>query len=221
MPEPLRLPLTIGHEVEDAKAELRKVIREHRRTRGATELERLGHELASQGIQAVGNARTVALYASTGAEPPTLPLLDALHARRIQVLLPALGPGLERQWALYLGSQDLAQTAPGRPPEPSGPRLPAEAIQNADVIIAPALAVDGLGNRLGQGGGWYDRMLKLTDPGVPVFTMLFDEELIDSQLLPSDAMDVPVQAVITPTKVFLLEGSRLQRDTLEKVGAVR
>ncbi|MDO5494229.1 MAG: 5-formyltetrahydrofolate cyclo-ligase [bacterium] len=219
MPEPLRLPLTVGHEVEDAKAELRKVIREHRRSRSAAELERLGHELASQGVQAVGDARTVALYVSTGSEPPTLPLLDALHARRIQVLLPALGPGLARQWALYMGSQDLTHQAPGRPPEPSGPRLPAEAIQRADVIITPALAIDGMGNRLGQGGGWYDRVLKLVDRDVPTFTMLFDDELVDSQLLPSDSLDVPIQAVITPTQVFLLEGSRLQRDTLEKVQA--
>nr|NLD41320.1 5-formyltetrahydrofolate cyclo-ligase [Actinomycetales bacterium] len=221
MSEPLRLPLTLGLEVEDAKAELRKVVREHRRSRTAAELERLGHELASQALDAVGDARTVALYVSTGSEPPTLPLLDALHARRIRVLLPALGPGLERRWALYLGSHDLAQQAPGRPPEPSGERLPPEAITRADVIITPALAVDGLGNRLGQGGGWYDRMLKLVDPATPSFSMLFDEELVDTQLLPQDEMDVRVQAVITPTRVFLLEGSRLQHATLEKAGVQR
>lgn len=219
MPEPLRLPLTVGLEVEDAKAELRKVVREHRRSRSTTELERLGHELASQALLAIGSARTVALYVSKETEPSTLPLLDALHARQIRVLLPALGPGLERRWALYQGSHDLAQQAPGRPPEPSGERLPPEAIRHADAIITPALAVDGLGNRLGQGGGWYDRMLKLVDSDVPTFSMLFDEELIDTQLLPQDEMDVRVQAVITPTRVFLLEGSRLQRTTLEKVGA--
>lgn len=213
MHEPLRLPLTSGYEVEDAKAELRRVIRDHRAKRSAKHLRKLGRDFAAQGINAVGDARTVALYVSTDTEPPTLELLDELHARGVKVLLPALGPGLARQWAEYLGSQDLTQQAPGRPPEPTGERLPAEAIQSADVIITPGLAVDGLGNRLGQGGGWYDRMLKMIDPAVPVFTMVFPEELVGTQALPCTGLDVPVRAVITPEAVFLLEGSELERAT--------
>lgn len=214
MSEPLRLPLTNGYEIEDAKAELRRVIREHRSSRSSRDLARLGNDLVAQGLQAVGEARTVALYVSQPKEPPTLPLLDALHARGVRVLLPALGPGLARQWAFYQGSQDLAEHAPDRPPEPSGQRMPSEAIQRADVIITPALAVDGLGNRLGQGGGWYDRMLKLIDPAVPTFAMVFHEELISTQVLPNDGMDVRVQAALTPSAVFLLQGSRLERETL-------
>ncbi|HZK06235.1 MAG TPA: 5-formyltetrahydrofolate cyclo-ligase [Actinomycetaceae bacterium] len=219
MSEPLRLPLTTGYEVEDAKAELRRVIRERRRSRTAREIEDFGRDFVSSGLQAVGDARTIALYVSSGWEPPTLPLLDELYSRGVQVLLPSLGPGLARQWAVYMGSQDLTPRAPSRPPEPSGPRLPADAIRNAEVIITPALAVDGLGNRLGQGGGWYDRMLKLIDPATPTFAMVFEDELVSTQALPHDDMDVAVKAVLTPLAVFLLEGSRLERET-RAAGAV-
>src|SRR5690606_39970618 len=103
----------------------------------------------------VGDARCVAAYVSVAAEPDTGELIGALHARGITVLLPVLGPGLVRCWGRYTGRDDLAQRAPGRPPEPSGEVLPAEALAEAEVVIAPALAIDRTGVRLGQGGGWY------------------------------------------------------------------
>lgn len=214
MREPLRLPQTIGYETEDAKHELRQVIRKHRHSRSRAELAALGEAFAENALQAIGDARSVALYVSTGWEPPTLPLLERLRARDVAVLLPSLGPGLSRTWSFYKGAEDLHPRAPGRPPEPSGPVLPAEAIGSVDLVITPALAIDGHGNRLGQGGGWYDRVLKLLRPDVPTFTMVFDDELITTQTLPNDELDVRIPAVITPTKVFLIAGSRFERDTL-------
>lgn len=217
MGKPLGLPNTEGLEIEDAKAELRKVIRHRRRSLSAKKLELFADDLVDTGLTAVGDASTVALYVSVGNEPSTVKLLDALYARNVRVLLPALGPGLMRQWAWYQGSQDLAERAPGRPPEPSGERLPAEAIMSADLVITPALAVDGLGNRLGQGGGWYDRMLKLLDPEVPVFAMVYDEELVSTLVLPTDEYDVTVHAIITPSQTYLLRGSRLESATRARV----
>jgi len=214
MREPLRLPQTVGYETEDAKHELRQVIRKHRHMRSRAELGALGEALAENAVQAVGDARSVALYVSTGWEPPTLPLLERLRARDVAVLLPSLGPGLSRTWSFYKGAEDLQPRAPGRPPEPSGPVLEAEAIRSVEAVITPALAIDGFGNRLGQGGGWYDRVLKLLGPDTPVFTMVFDDELISGQELPSDDHDVRIPAVITPTRVFLIAGSPFERATV-------
>lgn len=213
MYEPLLLPQTVGYETEDAKHELRHIIRKHRQSRSRSELETLEAAFAESALQAIGDARSVALYVSTGWEPPTHALLEALRVRDVAVLLPILGPGLSRQWAFYKGREDLHPRAPGRPPEPSGPVLEAEAIRSVDMVITPGLAIDGSGTRLGQGGGWYDRVLKLLDSETPTFTMLFDDELISSQLLPCDDHDVPIQAVITPTRVFLIAGSPFERET--------
>lgn len=208
----LRLPQIVGYEVEDAKAAIRQVVREHRRTRRPADLARLGEAFAETALQAIGNARSVALYVSVGQEPPTLPLLERLRARDVPVLLPALGPSLSRRWAFYRGPEDLVEQAPGRPPSPAGALLDADAISSVDVVITPGLAIDGFGNRLGQGGGWYDRMLTLVDQSVPTFTMLFDDELLGSEL-PHGEHDVPIKAVITPTRVFLLAGSQLEKET--------
>lgn len=210
----LALPRTDGYEAEDAKQVLRLIVREARTQRSESERARAGKALAVNGLEAVGDAACVAAYVSRSTEPDSLPLLEALRERGTRVLLPVLGPGLNREWGEYRGADDLAVRAPGRPPEPSGPVLPGEVIVEADVVVAPALAIDAVGTRLGQGGGWYDRVLKLVRPGTQVFGMVFDEELIADVLLPADEHDVAVPAVITPERWFLLEGSRFQSEAL-------
>ena len=210
--EPAVLPNTASltsTEAEDAKEELRAILRSHRRHRhrhcdhGHNAVCRAFTEHA---LQALDGARTVAAYVSVGHEPCTRQLLDHLVERDIEVLLPVLGPHLARSWGDFRGSRDLAERAPGRPPEPSGDALPAEAITRADALIIPALAVDRGGRRLGQGGGWYDRMLPLRRDDVSVFAMVYDDELVPGPL-PTEPHDEIVDAVITPDAWFLLEGS--------------
>ncbi|WP_342770094.1 5-formyltetrahydrofolate cyclo-ligase [Xylanimonas allomyrinae] len=93
-----------------------------------------------------------------------------------------------------------ARARSGAPPEPGGPALGASAIATADVVVAPALAVDTRGRRLGQGGGWYDRVLRLVPEGVSVVAMVFADEVYDAEErpLPTEPHDVRVHAVATP-----------------------
>ncbi|MFI2103136.1 5-formyltetrahydrofolate cyclo-ligase [Isoptericola sp. NPDC019693] len=195
-------PVVAGMEAADAKEELRRAIRAHRAERSPRLRDEAAHAFAEvlATVPAVRDAQVVATYVSRPTEPGTHVLLERLAARGARVLLPVLGAGLARDWAEYTGPDDLLERAPGRPPEPSGPALGAEAITEADVVVAPALAVDDRGVRLGQGGGWYDRLLKIRRPGVPVVALVFPEELYDSAThpLPAEEHDVPVHAVVTP-----------------------
>ena len=61
-------------------------------------------------------------------------------------------------------------------------------------MLAPALAVDGAGRRLGQGGGSYDRALDAHERAV--LAVVFDDELIES--VPAQAHDRPVGGTLTP-----------------------
>jgi 5-formyltetrahydrofolate cyclo-ligase len=101
---------------------------------------------------------------------------------------------------VYDGPADLQVRAPGRPPEPGTHALGTGAIAQADVVIAPALAVDSRGVRLGQGGGWYDRALEHVRPGTKVVAVVFPEEVYDAsdRPLPVEPHDKPVHAVATP-----------------------
>ena len=66
----------------------------------------------------------------------------------------------------------------------------------ADVVLAPALAVDAAGNRLGRGGGSYDRALARVGPLIPLIALLYDDELLDR--VPAAPHDTPVRAVVRP-----------------------
>ena len=203
------LPDTGRLEIDDAKERLRQVLRQYRRKRHRHPAR--GHDavcesLTTHALEAVKGMDRVAAYVSVGHEPCTRLLLERLTERGVRVLLPVLGPHLSRSWAYYRGAADLAERAPGRPPEPSGRVLPPEEIGRVDALLIPALAVDRGGRRLGQGGGWYDRLLPLRADGVRVFAMVHDDELVAGPR-PTEAHDEPVDAVITPEEWVLQEGS--------------
>lgn len=187
---------------EDAKAQLRTSIRKARLHRSERRREELALQLRDHvmALAEIADATCVSVYASRAHEPGTLPLIEALHARGVRVLIPRLGDGLQRGWSPYQGAEDLIERAPGRPPEPSGEFLPPQAIADAQVVIVPALAVDSGGTRLGQGGGWYDRALEGLDPRVPVIALTFAAEFRgpDEMRLPRESHDVGVHRVITP-----------------------
>jgi len=192
-----------GLEVYEVKEELRRALRARRATMSPHALEAAGMGLAKvvAGVPAVEQAGCVAAYVSRPTEPPTQPLLERLAARGIRIMLPVLGAGLRRDWAWYRGPGDLQIRAPGRPAEPAGPPLGADALTEAQAIIAPALAVDTDGGRLGQGGGWYDRVLRHAPADALVIATVFDEEVYDAAVrpLPREPHDRAVDIVATPS----------------------
>ncbi|RYV50388.1 5-formyltetrahydrofolate cyclo-ligase [Pengzhenrongella frigida] len=189
-------------EPEDAKDTMRTAIRSARQQRSERRRQEAAQAFADvlETMPELRAARCVAAYVARPFEPSTGPLLELLADRGVRVLLPVLGTGLQRDWAAYNGADDLQQRAPGRPREPGTAGLGAEALQSADVIVAPALAVDTSGARLGQGGGWYDRALEHARPGTPVIAMVFAEEVYDAgtRPLPRQPHDRLVDAVATP-----------------------
>lgn len=140
-------------------------------------------------------AGTIAAYYSVGAEPDTRGLLFALWKRGSYVLLPLLRPDGDLDWASYEGPESLLPgprglLEPGEPPRGPG------AVARADVVLAPALAVDRAGNRLGRGGGSYDRALARVGPLVPLIALVYDAERLDR--VPAEPHDVKVRAAVSP-----------------------
>lgn len=185
-------------EVEDAKQLLRDAVRAHRDGRSLRERSDAGEAIARHASEIVSDVGCAALYAARPAEPCTQPLMEHLHRTGVDVLLPMLGPGLSRDWAWHRPGEVLEIRAPGRPPDPAGPGLGATALHRADVVFVPALAVDRQGVRLGQGGGWYDRVLEHRRPDAPVVAIVFDDEVSDAPL-PRAPHDRAVDGVLTPT----------------------
>ncbi len=152
---------------------------------GADDTALTGHVLALLDELALGPGAVVTSYASIPGEPPTRGLNAALAARGVTVLLPITLPDLDLDWH---DADDAGQAPLGR-----------SAVDRADLVLAPGLAVDRTGTRMGQGGGCYDRALPRRRPGTPVVVLLHPGELLDGaeKPLPRAAHDQPVDAVVT------------------------
>ncbi|MEY3705086.1 MAG: hypothetical protein RLY29_458, partial [Actinomycetota bacterium] len=66
-----------------------------------------------------------------------------------------------------------------------------------DLVIVPTLALDGFGNRLGQGGGSYDRALSRTSAWR--VALINNEELFDS--IPTEPHDLKMDAALLPDRL--------------------
>lgn len=72
--------------------------------------------------------------------------------------------------------------------------VPAEPL-SFDVVIVPGLAFTRAGERLGQGGAWYDRLLHEVRPDCLAIGVAFAPQLVDH--LPTEPHDVRVHVVVT------------------------
>ncbi len=133
----------------------------------------------------LGAGSVVTSSAAVSGEPPTAAVNATLVAHGIRVLLPITLADLDLDW------HDA--TDPGATP------LGVDAVALADLVLAPGLAVDPTGTRLGQGGGCYDKALPRRRPGTPVVVVLHPEEAPgrEDQPLPREPHDHPVDAVVT------------------------
>ncbi|CAL9482757.1 5-formyltetrahydrofolate cyclo-ligase [Streptomyces sp. enrichment culture] len=197
----------LGPVDEPDKRTLRRAFLAARNRLTPDDLREAAEALAGRalGLPEVAGARAVAAYVSVGAEPGTLALLDALRARGVRVLLPALLPDNDLDWGEYTGPDSLARVRHGGRMElwePAGARLGPDAVTGADVVLLPGVAVDGRGLRLGRGGGSYDRVLaRLTAAGAhpALLVLLYDREVVAH--VPAQPHDRPVDAVVTPSGV--------------------
>ena len=184
-----------------AKTAMRDQLLTTRNRRPLLERSEAAREIAQRLTAApeVRRAATVAAYVAVGSEPGTAPLLHALLAAGKRIVLPVLLPDGDLDWAAYAGDQDLVPARFGLL-EPVGTRLGVEAVATADVVLLPGLAVSPRGDRLGRGGGSYDRALGRVPVGTFTCVLLHDDEV--GLEVPVEPHDRPVTAAATPSGII-------------------
>ena len=69
-------------------------------------------------------------------------------------------------------------------------------------IFVPATAVDLAGNRIGQGGGYYDKFLaglEVEGLQVPAAAVVYDTEVLPAGSIPAESFDRQVPVAVTPS----------------------
>ena len=127
----------------------------------------------------------VASYISYGVEPQTRDLNQALVESGRTVLVPRLLKDNDLEWVPWSGES-----------EPMGSPIQDELLIQA--VILPALRVDREGNRLGQGGGSYDRALARLHAWT--IALVHHGELT-SETIPHEEHDRTIDAAATPDLV--------------------
>lgn len=147
------------------------------------------HIIQSPEIQA---ASIIASYISYRFEPQTQDINNLLIASGKKLLLPRTLPNRDLEWVEWDGGSSSLKKN-GNILEPTGTAFKDEA--RIEVIIVPALVVDHLGNRMGQGGGSYDRALART---LAWKVALVGAHEITNSKLPIETHDQKVDAAATP-----------------------
>lgn len=150
-----------------------------------------------------GGPVTVAAYLGVGVELSTDVLLERLAAAGYSVLLPVCEPQYQLAWIRWTPGTELARSSLAPVLEPVGERETVQIMEDVDVVLLPALAADTAGNRLGQGGGYYDRFLaSLSQVQRKPLTaaVVYDHELLAAGAFDHTPLDIPVDGIFTPDR---------------------
>ena len=139
----------------------------------------------------LARAHTILLYHGMGTEPDTGRLIPLLLDMGHSVALPRCLPGNEMEVRLVQKDSCLVRHPLGML-EP-GEECPLVERSAVDLVLAPGLAFDRSGGRLGQGGGYYDRWLAEFHG----FTAALCREILLLDKLPREEHDLSVDLVIT------------------------
>ena len=134
----------------------------------------------------------------------------ALHAWQLRL------PRAVRYCLPVLHADDTLRFAPWKPgaplstnrhgiPEPDVPEAELLRPEQLDLVVAPLVAFDAAGHRLGMGGGWYDRSFaaRLDRPAPPhLVGAAFSVQQADA--IRPEAWDIPLDAVCTESDTFLV-----------------
>jgi 5-formyltetrahydrofolate cyclo-ligase len=139
---------------------------------------------------AFANANCIALFVALWDEVPTTEALERWRAMGKRVVVPRVEGDIMRYYDYH--PDKMAVGAFGII-EPTGEdEVSAEAI---DLMIVPARAFTPKGDRLGRGGGFYDKYMSLEGFRAVKYGVAYACQIFDS--LPTDPHDIPVDKVFT------------------------
>ena len=173
------------------KTELRKAIRQRKRAMTEEEIVAKSQALAQlfYASEAYKNANTIYGYLPYNQEVRTVPMLERAMADGKRVAVPKCYGNEMR----FVYMEDLSKVEKGYAgiPEPIADEPVAD--DKTALVLMPGMAFDPKGNRMGYGGGFYDKFLA-AEPGHPTLALCYDFQMLPH--LETEEHDIPVDVVL-------------------------
>ena len=173
------------------KTALRRAIREKKRAMTEEEITSRSKRLEDMFLdsEAYRNAKTVYGYLPYNQEVRTVPMLEQAIRDGKRVAVPKVY-GDEMKF-IYLDDFSQVEKSEMGIPEPISDTPVAE--DKTALVLMPGLAFTKRGDRMGYGGGFYDRFLA-DETEHPTLALCYDFQIVES--LPTEEFDVPVDTVL-------------------------
>ena len=174
----------------DKKA-LRQQIRERKRAMTEEDIALRSEKLKQLFVKSAAyqNAKTVYGYLPYNQEVRTVPILQQALRDGKRVAVPKIYGDTMK--FLYLDDLSKVEKNTMGIPEPVADE-PVAADRTA-LVLMPGVAFTKNGDRIGYGGGFYDRFLA-DEPAHPTLALCYDFQIVES--LPTEEFDIPVDTVL-------------------------
>lgn len=192
-----------------ARDRLRSTLRRRRAALSAAERQLAAQRIARHLVKTpwFRAAQRIAGYHAVGGELDAGPALLAALAAGKQVYLPVLAPDGRLWFQRWHPRMPMRRNRFGIPEPAAHPRHRLEA-RALDLVLTPLVGFDRAGNRLGMGGGFYDRTfayqrLHRRWRRPPLIGLAYDFQEVN--ILASEPWDVPLAGIVLPAGARRLE----------------
>lgn len=197
--------------VPTEKIELRRSLRARRNELTPDDQRLAAARLASNlvGTRLFLTSRRIACYLPNDGEIDTAPVIERIRRLRKTCYLPVLSRlSHDRLWFAEAGPKTKLVSNRFGIPEPAVKSRDLVRAQDLDLILMPLVGFDDKGNRLGMGGGFYDRSLEFLRHRnhwrkPHLLGIAYDFQRVNG--LVADPWDIPLQGVITDQAVYLYD----------------
>ncbi len=194
---------------QNAKQQIRKNIRQKRQSLSPQASLFAGHGVYEnlKKYPPFYRANKVACYLANDGEISLTPVIDALWQRKKTACVPVIASSFNRRkinFAPYYSNTEMQDNQYGIA-EPAVGIADQIKPMSLDIVLMPLVAFDAKGNRIGMGGGYYDRSFSFLLRGAGrkkprLIGVAYDFQEIDALL--SESWDVPLDAVVTETRLI-------------------
>lgn len=189
------------------RSEIRDLVRKKRNSLSLKEQKIAANSIKvnlSQLLNSYNNAK-IALYLSNEGELKTSKLIDKLQQDNHEIYLPVIHPFTPGN----LLFQKYEKNSPMKANrygifEPELNCSHVCPVNELDIIFTPLVAFDDSGNRLGMGGGFYDRTLAryYTEGWQKPLLIGIAHNCQKVESLPIESWDIPLKTIVTPEKIY-------------------